>query len=681
MPSLLSCFVASFTFASSALGRSYTLSKTYDSSNFFDEFDFQTTGTHTNQRDDNWSWVSYQTKNAAISQGLAAVKDGQVYLGVDHTNQLRAVDDGGPGRPTLRIQSKSSFKHGLVITRFSHLPQPVCGGWPGYWTVGTGQWPRAGEIDLYEGWHLAPANKVALHVGPSADIGQCVIDQSAQTAQVLTGNCDNTFEDGVHQWANQGCQSEETRNGIWGSSQGGIQALEWTSDFIKVYSWPVGSAPSNIGQQNPDTSSWGTPSVQLKKPTCDTETAFSEQKLLFTLPFCGNPPGNDQFWSQLSADGRNGPTCKSITGAPSCVDYVANNPQAFKNFYFQIQDIRYFVDQGQSKLLLDGSGSLFTFNYETSRPSGDNWIGIWADNDAQAPQSSSTAWAYADKSSGSVRVTPSGSMASGNYKAYLMSNDRTILATVGRFDYDGSAQDTAFKIKTRYNKNCGGGVTNDVTVRQGSNGMCVNSNCNVGSLDIATVGNCPSGQIRISYWQNPDCAGDWYGYGYGSRGTCRGLWSDGWNFQSMWISCADPNSDCVQQGSCTAAAEPEVGICRAAFHLKSRSHADCTGDVHNDVVVAQGNGKCIDTNCAVGSLEVTGAGTCPDGQLRISYWEQAGCSGKWFGYGYGSRNTCRALWSGGWSFKSLYVSCAKQSDDCVSQGSCTADQVPSNSIC
>lgn len=63
-----------------------------------------------------------------MSQGLAAVKNGQVYLGVDYSNQLSPQ---AAGRPTLRIQSKDSFKYGLLITRFSHLPQPVCGGWPG----------------------------------------------------------------------------------------------------------------------------------------------------------------------------------------------------------------------------------------------------------------------------------------------------------------------------------------------------------------------------------------------------------------------------------------------------------------------------------------------------------------------------------------------------------------------
>lgn len=42
MPSLVSCVVAALTVAGRAASRSYTLSKTYDASNFLDEFDFQT---------------------------------------------------------------------------------------------------------------------------------------------------------------------------------------------------------------------------------------------------------------------------------------------------------------------------------------------------------------------------------------------------------------------------------------------------------------------------------------------------------------------------------------------------------------------------------------------------------------------------------------------------------------
>ncbi len=42
MPSLVSCLVAALVVAGRVASRSYTLSKTYDASNFLDEFDFQT---------------------------------------------------------------------------------------------------------------------------------------------------------------------------------------------------------------------------------------------------------------------------------------------------------------------------------------------------------------------------------------------------------------------------------------------------------------------------------------------------------------------------------------------------------------------------------------------------------------------------------------------------------------
>ncbi|KAM3542855.1 hypothetical protein ARSEF1564_004236 [Beauveria bassiana] len=337
-------------------------------------------------------------------------------------------------------------------------------------------------------------------------------------------------------------------------------------------------------------------------------------------------------------------------------------------------------DNTPGQLLLDSCSPSLTFKYATSQSSSDNWIGVWPEDDAQAPTWGSAAWDYAKESSGFLRIAPPSSMKAGQYKAYLLSDDRTILAFLSSFDYSPALSSVAFSVKTHYNTNCAGSVDKNVEVKPG-NGVCVNTNCGVGSLEIPSVGSCPNGQVRVSYWQNADCAGDWYGYDYGSRGTCRGLWSDGWGFQSVWLSCAEPSSDCIQQGTCTADPEPSVGVCRAAFHLKTRYSAGCTGDVHNEVTVPHGNGQCIDTDCAVGSLDIDNVGSCPDGELRISYWDQPGCSGKWFGYGYGSRNTCRSLWSGGWSFKSLWVSCAKQSDDCVSQGTCTIDDVPSRSVC
>ncbi|EGX87984.1 LysM domain protein [Cordyceps militaris CM01] len=118
-----------------------------------------------------------------------------------------------------------------------------------------------------------------------------------------------------------------------------------------------------------------------------------------------------------------------------------------------------------------------------------------------------------------------------------------------------------------------------------------------------------------------------------------------------------------------------------SFSLKSRYHTDCSGDVHSFANVDGGDGQCMNTDCSVGSLEIASAGLCPDGEVQVSYWEQPGCQGKWFGYGYAKRGECRHLWTNGWKFKAIHLRCAKSQDDCVNQGKCTREPEPAQGVC
>ncbi len=103
--------------------------------------------------------------------------------------------------------------------------------------------------------------------------------------------------------------------------------------------------------------------------------------------------------------------------------------------------------------------------------------------------------------------------------------------------------------------------------------------------------------------------------------------------------------------------------------------------MHKEVALSGNEGRCIDTGCAVASLDIASGGDCPSGQVQISYWEQPGCAGRWFGYGYTSRNTCSALWTNGWKFGSLHLRCADPWVDCLSLGTCVADEEPAQGIC
>ncbi|KZZ97695.1 beta-1,3-endoglucanase [Moelleriella libera RCEF 2490] len=321
---------------------SFRITKTYDADNFFDEFIFNTihdrqTGTVATQADDNNSWVQYQNRENATAKKLAVIKNGEIYLGVDHTTKLNS---SGPGRDSLRLVSQDAFKYGLLIARFTHLPSRACGAWPAFWTLGVGEWPKAGEIDMYEGWNLNTRNKPAIHVGPSKEFGVCTIEQSEQQAKVISPNCDNKFANNKTQFLNQGCQSEEVNSTMWSAPTGGIQALEWTKEHIKIFTWARGREPKNLNGEEIDTSAWGKPSIQISGSRCDIDRAFQEQRIMFTLPFCGSPVADDDFWNKI--DGGSGITCNKATNTSKCVDYIANNPKALKNFYFQIKDLRLY---------------------------------------------------------------------------------------------------------------------------------------------------------------------------------------------------------------------------------------------------------------------------------------------------------------------------------------------------
>lgn len=54
------------------------------------------------------------------------------------------------------------------------------------------------------------------------------------------------------------------------------------------------------------------------------------------------------------------------------------------------------------------------------------------------------------------------------------------------------------------------------------------------------------------------------------------------------------------------------------FQVKAMYHADCTGKEHRRVAIANKNdGLCLDTNCAVASLDIAAVGQGPEGQVQI----------------------------------------------------------------
>ncbi|TQV99080.1 endo-1,3(4)-beta-glucanase [Cordyceps javanica] len=308
----------------------YILEESYDHTNFFDKFRFfesdYSTGNY-NDVDPTSGYINYRNQEDAAALGLIATQGTEMFLGVNHRDVL---DPKGKGRDSVRIESKKLYNHGLFIAEFTHLPQVGCGVWPAFWTFGD-PWPVKGEMDIYENWNLAKYNMVTLHTGNATEVGSCTISQENMLNPIITSNCDATFQD-ENQSANQACATEESR-GQWGSRSGGVYAMEWTAEHIKLWSWSRDQTPADIKRRQPIPRRWGTPHFFAGGSSCDIDSHFRDQKLVLNIDFCGVAAGNPDLWKQQ---------CLQTTGYENCADYVAKNPDDFANAFWKVKGIHVY---------------------------------------------------------------------------------------------------------------------------------------------------------------------------------------------------------------------------------------------------------------------------------------------------------------------------------------------------
>ncbi|GME25382.1 endo-beta-glucanase [Neofusicoccum parvum] len=297
---------------SKAAAQTYTLVDDYSAQNWFDKFNFFTDGDPTN------GFVQYVNETVAASNGLIGTNSNRIYMGVDHTNTYKV---GGPGRPSVRLQSKKLYNHGLFILDLNHMPVG-CGAWPAWWTLGESEeWPRGGEIDIIEGvnTNLNNTNKIYTSSG-------CSITGMGQTAIADSFDCAN------------GCGSASTRTDSYGAGfnngKGGVYAMEWTSQWIRIWFFPRSNIPSSIGTGSPDISEFGMPTANFQGG-CDIDQHFKDHTIIFDITFCGDWAGNT-FGKY--------PGCPmtSNNAWESCNNFVAGSPKSFTDAYWDINSMRVF---------------------------------------------------------------------------------------------------------------------------------------------------------------------------------------------------------------------------------------------------------------------------------------------------------------------------------------------------
>lgn len=314
----------------------WTIQDVYAGKTFFDTFNFFTGDDPTH------GTVNYTTKDFAFANGLAYVSgDGTVVMKGDDTTQLAA----GVNRNSVRISSQAQYNTGLFILDLNRAPWG-CGVWPAWWTLGSGQWPFTGEIDIIEGVHDNEHNQVTWHTG-----GNCTLTPTANfTGTIVTTNgqpnlvCDGTAN------GNAGCGITEWSRASYGptfdAAGGGVFAMKWDEDGIAVWSFYRQAVPQDIVQGEPSPDEWGLPVAELLPAGCDPIANFVNHSIIFDITFCGDWAGNSY----------------ATSGCPgTCSDHLMD-PANFVNASWSINSLKVY-----KKVPLVKASNAGNFGYPLSK--------------------------------------------------------------------------------------------------------------------------------------------------------------------------------------------------------------------------------------------------------------------------------------------------------------------------
>lgn len=288
---------------------------TFRGKGFYEGFKFEAIPDPTHGR------VNYVDRETAVARNLTYADRDTFILRADSNKRLSR---DGPGRDSIRMLSNRQWTNGVMVFNIRHMPVG-CGTWPAVWTNGD-TWPTTGEIDILEGVNDQGPNQMTLHT----DEGCKVPSRREQSGTSLTNDCN------VHVTNNIGCGVKDRDDRSFGRSfndnGGGWFAMERTSAHIKVWFWSrSGYVPRDVarGSDRIDTKgpSWGRPVAYFPNWSCDIDDHFGPQNIIINLTFCGDWGG--------SVYGKSG--CPG-----SCVDYVNNNPEAFREAYFDIAWVKVY---------------------------------------------------------------------------------------------------------------------------------------------------------------------------------------------------------------------------------------------------------------------------------------------------------------------------------------------------
>lgn len=147
------------------------------------------------------------------------------------------------------------------------------------WTINKDT-PGYGEIDIVESYSTLTNSFMTLHTQ-----GECsFVPPTNANDKIQTGepsehgtNCQLDTGNGCSVVGPEGAYGDP-----FNAQGGGVYAMEWNEDFIRIYYFPRNAIPADIKADTPDPSKWGLPSASFEKQHggCDIASNFPAQTIV-----------------------------------------------------------------------------------------------------------------------------------------------------------------------------------------------------------------------------------------------------------------------------------------------------------------------------------------------------------------------------------------------------------------
>lgn len=147
------------------------------------------------------------------------------------------------------------------------------------WTYGS-DWPKGGEIDIIEGANTAHNNLISAHTSEGCT-------QHGSLGGQYSGFQRNT--DCYVGDYNIGCGFDPpiSAYGTYGdgfnAQDGGVYAMLWDDEYIKIWHFARGLIPADIEAREPEPEGWGLPYAIFGGSGCDVDRFFNNMRLVINI--------------------------------------------------------------------------------------------------------------------------------------------------------------------------------------------------------------------------------------------------------------------------------------------------------------------------------------------------------------------------------------------------------------